>query len=163
MENIEIEVNVTDVTGINESEIQSMNESAVMSGLEVHSTPIVVQDRELNESAVIDDSGIQLTPTSTNKNKQSDNYEIYEMLQAMLDVKFKEQNNELRGVCLLYTSFDNGGATKYLVKYESISSSEITYDKIRILVLEVLYYIQVLLKGCWEIKKLVITTYTTDS
>ena len=67
--NNDIEVNVTDTTVMNESEIQSMTESAVMSGLEIHSTPIVVQDSKLNESAVIDDSGIQLTPTSTSKNK----------------------------------------------------------------------------------------------
>ena len=51
------EINVIDVTGV--------NESAVMSGLEIHSTPNVGQDNKVDESDVIDDSGVQLTPTST--------------------------------------------------------------------------------------------------
>ena len=64
-ENNEIEVNVIDVTAVNESE--------VMSGLEVHSTPNVVQNSKLNESDTIDDSGIQVTPISINKNNKSEN------------------------------------------------------------------------------------------
>ena len=37
----------------------SLTESTVMSGLEIHSTPISVQNRELNEPAIVNDSGIQ--------------------------------------------------------------------------------------------------------
>ena len=63
-ENNEIEVNVIDVTGV--------NESAVMSRLEVHSTPNVVLNSKLNESDTTDDLGIQLTPTLLSQNKKFD-------------------------------------------------------------------------------------------
>ena len=81
------ESNVIDVNGV--------NESAVMSGFGVHSTPKVGQDNKLDESNVIDDSGIQITPISINKNNQSDNSDVMRYLcgmNAMLCVKFDEQN-----------------------------------------------------------------------
>ena len=76
MKNNNDEVSITDLTEVstenkfdtNINKENSLTESTVMSGLEVHSTPIVVQNREVDESAGIDDSGFQLTPTSSNKN-----------------------------------------------------------------------------------------------
>ncbi len=57
------------------SEIAEFDESAVMSSLEVHSTPNVGQDDKTmntsstNETDSTEDSGIQVTPTSTKYNK----------------------------------------------------------------------------------------------
>ena len=95
-----------DVTGVREPEIQAMTESTVMSGLGIHSTPTVVQNRELNESAVIDDSGIQLTPISTNKSNQPDSNDIMSILRAISrdinEVKnnFDKQNNKVDALSL---------------------------------------------------------------
>ena len=59
-------------------ENNSLTESTIMSELEVHSTPIPVQNRESSKSDEIDDSGIQVTPPVMNKNKQSeDNEDVY--------------------------------------------------------------------------------------
>ena len=66
--------------------IRDSTETAVGSNVIIHSTPIATQ-LQLNESAV--DSGIQLTPVLTNKNKQSDD-------SSML--------KDLYSICLLYTS-----------------------------------------------------------
>ena len=83
-----------------------------MSGFEVHSTPNVGQDNKIdelnitNEVNVTNDSGIQITPISTNKNNQSDNSDVMRYLcgmNAMLCVKFDEQNvkfHELKGRCV---------------------------------------------------------------
>ena len=93
--------NQINATGVNESEIQAMTESTVM----IHSTPIVVQNVELNVSGVTDDSGIQLTPILTNKNNQPDSNDIMSILRAIsrdinevkndfteVNVKFDVQN-----------------------------------------------------------------------
>ncbi len=64
--------------------VTDFNESAVMSGLGVHSTPNVGQDNKIselnvtNESNVTDDSGIQLTPMLASKNKKPDEVIISE-------------------------------------------------------------------------------------
>ena len=78
-------------------ENNSLTESTVMSGLEVHSTPIPVQNRESSKSADIDDSGIQITPKSVNKNNQSDSGEMMSMMQLLLkiDSKCDKQNENL--------------------------------------------------------------------
>ena len=60
-------------------EISNFNESAVMSNLGVHSTPNVGQDEKTINVSVTDkiyiteDSGVQLTPTSTKCNSKFDN------------------------------------------------------------------------------------------
>ena len=61
------------------NEITNFNESAVMSSFEVHSTPNVGQDDKTmnvsgtNETDSTEDSGVQLTPTSTKCNSKFDN------------------------------------------------------------------------------------------
>ena len=68
MENTESEVVLSDLNVT--SEVAELDESAVMSSLEVHSTPNVGQDDKItnviktNESNNTDDSGIQTTPKS---------------------------------------------------------------------------------------------------
>ena len=69
-------------------ENNSLTESTVMSELEVHSTPIPVQNRESSKSADIDDSGIQVTPPVMNKNKQSEDNDMIKMMQLL----FSEQS-----------------------------------------------------------------------
>ena len=68
---------------LNESEMRAAGPSAVIetaisSNVIIRSTPIAAQ-MQLSESAV--DSGIQLTPVLTNKNKQSDEMDIMSFLQ----------------------------------------------------------------------------------
>ena len=82
-DNNEIEVNIIDVTGV--------NESTVMSRLEIHSTPNVVLDSKLDESNVIDDSGIQLTPIATNKNNQPDSNDMMQMMHLFFSNRIKCQ------------------------------------------------------------------------
>ena len=60
---------------LDESETRTAGtETAVGSNIIIHSTPIVTQ-LQLSESA--GDSGIQLTPVSTNKNKQSNDDDMF--------------------------------------------------------------------------------------
>ena len=89
--------------------VTSFNESAVMSGLGVHSTPNVGQDNKIDELSVTDetnvtdDSGVQLTPTSTKCNSQFNNY-IMSILRTISkdineqksdsDVKFNKINSQ---------------------------------------------------------------------
>ena len=73
---------------INEIEVE-MSESAVISSLEVNATPNVGQDNKINELNVTNevnvtnDSGIQITPISTNKNNQSDSSDMMRYLCGM--------------------------------------------------------------------------------
>ena len=71
------------------SDESAIMETAVGSNVIIHSTPIATQ-LQLNESAV--DSGIQLTPVLTNKNKQSDDMDIMSFLQK-IDSKFESRFN----------------------------------------------------------------------
>ena len=67
---------------------RQVTETAVGNNVIVHSTPIVAQ-AQLSETSV--DSGIQLTPVSTNKSKQSEETDIMSFLRKM-DNKFDMLN-----------------------------------------------------------------------
>ena len=69
----------------NRIDVNDANESAIMSGFEIHSTSNAIQNSKIGESNVTDDSGIQITPKLTNKNNQPN-------------------NSDVMRYCLLYTS-----------------------------------------------------------
>ena len=91
----------------NEIEVE-MSESAVISGLGVHSTPNVGQDKivELSvtdETSVTEDSGAQLTPTSMKCSSKFDNdimsflHQQFNLINCRFDVndnKMDEHNNK---------------------------------------------------------------------
>ena len=101
------------------SEMAKFNESAVMSSLEVHSTPNVGQDDKTmsksstDETNITEDSGIQLTPTSTKCNKLDDDImsilrtismDIHEQKNEIKEIKVVSVRNKMNKTCLLYTS-----------------------------------------------------------
>ena len=81
------------MAGNNENEIEEIsnfNESAVMSGLEVHLSPNVGQDKIVklsvtDETKMTEGSGVQLTPTSTKCSSKFDN-DITSFLQQQFNV-----------------------------------------------------------------------------
>ena len=95
------------MAGNNESEINEMtniencNESNRMSDFEIHSTPNVSRENKIknnsDETNITEDSGVQVTPTST-KCSKSDND------MSFLQQQFREQNNKFNE---LKKRFDN--------------------------------------------------------
>ena len=73
MDNNEEEVSLSDSTIINEPESQSNTE--------------LNQENSLTESKIMDDVEGHSAPISV---KKSDDYKMFKMIQAMLDVKFNE-------------------------------------------------------------------------
>ena len=71
-------------------ETGAVTETAGGSNIIVHSTPIATQP-QVNETEI--DSGIQLTPVSTNKSKQSEETDIMSFLRKM-DNKFEKMDNK---------------------------------------------------------------------
>ena len=111
------EVNTENKFDTNINKENSLTESTVMSGLEVHSTPIPVQNRELSKSADIDDSGIQITPPVMNKNKQFDNNDVMNMMQLFLEQQSKMSNDINKCFDMNYHKFDAQNT-----KFEALSS-----------------------------------------
>ena len=80
------------------AEPSAVTETAVGGDVIVHSTPIAAHI-QLSETDV--DSGIQLTPVLTNKNKQSDEMDIMSFLQQqfnIINVNLSEQKNEMQEI-----------------------------------------------------------------
>ena len=80
--NIEMSEGDLESQSLNESDMRTaepsaVTETAVGGNVIIHSTPIAAQ-MQLSETAV--DSGIQLTPVLTNKNKQSDDMDIISVM-----------------------------------------------------------------------------------
>ena len=108
------------------SEIIDFNESAVMNSPEVHSTPNVGQDdKNMNTSVtdekdITEDSGVQLTPTSTKCNK-FDNDVMSFLLNQFKELK--EHNKEIK------SRFDSNDK-KFDNKFDKLSS-EIHEQKVK--------------------------------
>ena len=88
-----------------------------MNSLEVHSTPNVGQDKivELNvtdQSNVTEDSGVQLTPTSTKGNSKIENDMMsillnqFDKMNCKFDAKFDAQNNKFNELNKRFDSSD---------------------------------------------------------
>ena len=80
-------------------EPSAVTETAVGGNIIVHSTPIVAQ-AQLSETDV--DSGVQLTPVSTKKNKQSEETDImsvmlsqFERMNSNFETKFNVMNSDI--------------------------------------------------------------------
>ena len=93
MSESDLEPQSLNVSEMRTADPSAVTETAVGGNVIIHSTPIAAQ-MQLSETAV--DSGIQLTPVLTNKNKQSDEMDIMSFLRK-IDSKFDSRLNELRG------------------------------------------------------------------
>ena len=129
-------VDLSDSTVI--SETAEVDESAVMSSPEIHSTPNVGQDdknrniNNTNEKDNTEDSGIQATPTSTKYNKVNDdlmsimlnqlekmNNKLFEKMNNKLDSRFDEIETKFN---VMNSRFDNNDIklNKFDAKFDSL-------------------------------------------
>ena len=109
-------------------ESNSLTESTVMSGLEVHSTPVPVQNKESSKSADIDDSGIQVTPPVINKNKQSEDKDMIKMMQLL----FSEQSVKLNELSSDFNNkFDNNDVKFNEFKSEFNNKFDNKFDELK--------------------------------
>ena len=76
----------SDESGMLKGEKGAVTETAGGSNIIVHSTPIASQP-QVNETEI--DSGIQLTPVSTNKNKQSEETNMMSIMLSQFEIMNK--------------------------------------------------------------------------